>query len=405
MPHAGLLNPEPDPEPGDDSPVLQVPVDHAPVLAPPPELLGHPLSSPDFALRWPKPLFVQEARVVMEMEAAHQRLLLEEAFGDPLPVECFDQASRSSPEAGVRVLSALVEQVHALPPYRPYRPYYQQRLREQHRDPDDWEPDERDLLPLYFVQLYEDLEQRGYFVRAFGGNCKYGADSEISESGTVGMSLGWNPSWPLNPNELNDQGKLYDIIERLHDLIARPRRRFTHEPDYDCMHYVDPAPAIGRELYRWQVNELLDDMGVGLRLADDGEDAGRLVTVTDEARNELVQSMAARSDPVTGDLVRYAIHLFRKRDATDDDKRTAIEKLYQVLEPARKAGHFRSAPLTKADEDLFGIANRYAIRHGDGKADQLREYDSAYLDWLFWWYLATVELADRLSDPSRTTTP
>ena len=138
-------------------------------------------------------------------------------------------------------------------------------------------------------------------------------------------------------------------------------------------------------------------------MTDDGEDAGRLVTVTDEARSELVQSMVNRADPVTGDLVRYAIHLFRKRDATDDDKRTAIEKLYQVLEPARKAGRFRSPPLTKADEDLFGIANRYAIRHGDGKAEQIRDYDPAYLDWLFWWYLATVELAHRLSDQSGTT--
>ena len=108
-------------------------------------------------------------------------------------------------------------------------------------------------------------------------------DSEISASGTIGMSLGWIPTWPLNPNELNDQGKLYDIIERLHDLFARPHRRFIHE--HDCMHHVEPEPEpeIGRALYRWHGNELLDDAVVGLRLADVGEDVGRLVAVTDEA--------------------------------------------------------------------------------------------------------------------------
>ena len=84
----------------------------------------------------------------------------------------FDRASDSSPGAGARVLAALVEQVHALPAYRLY---YQQCVREQHRDPDDWKPDERDLLPIYVVQLYEDLDKRGYFVRAFGGSCKCGA--------------------------------------------------------------------------------------------------------------------------------------------------------------------------------------------------------------------------------------
>jgi hypothetical protein len=212
-------------------------------------------------------------------------------------------------------------------------------------------------------------------------------------------------SWPLRRDEFLSAGQdlLFDVIEVLHDRVARPRDRTFHD-FCDCgWHYSDFVLETGRRLYRWQVNQLLDQSALGYRLADDGEDVGRLVSTTDEARTELLQAMVNRTDPVTGDLVQYAIHLFRKRDATDDDKRTAIEKLYQVLEPARKAGRFRSSPLTKADEDLFGIANRYAIRHGDGKAEQLRDYDSAYLDWLFWWYLATVELADRLSDQSGTT--
>jgi hypothetical protein len=294
-----------------------------------------------------------------------------------------------------------VEQVHALPAYRPNRPYYQQRVREQHRDPDDWKPDERDLLPIYFVQLYEDLDKRGYFVRAFGGSCKYGADSEISASGTIGMSLGWTPTWPLNPNELNDQGKLYDIIERLHDLVARPRRRFIHE--HDCMHHVEPAPEIGRALYRWHINELLDDAGVGLRLADDGEDVGRLVTVTDEARTQLLQTMmAGRSDLAVGDPVRHAISLFRSRGATEGDKRSACTALALVLEERRAL--LKDTLIKKDEGALFLIANEFAIRHEDGK--QQGDYRPGFRDWIFWFYLATIELTDRLlSDQSGTTAP
>src|SRR5664279_473728 len=270
-------------------------------------LLGHPLDRPDFALRWPKALFVQEGCVVLGMEPVHQQLLLEEAFGDPLPVECFDQAARDG--GGIEVLAALVEHVDVLPPHRPYRPYFQQRLREQERDPDDWEPDDRDLLPMFFVQLVDDLDRRGYFVRAFGADCMANGPSGISAMEVLSHDLGWNPAWPLNANELNDDGRLYDVIERLDDLVARPRRRSTHLSG-ECVHHVEPAPAFGRAIYRWQVNELLDDAGVGLRLADDGEDAGRLVAVTDEARTELMQAMIGRTDTSTGERVRHAISLF-----------------------------------------------------------------------------------------------
>ncbi|HET8930992.1 MAG TPA: hypothetical protein VFN21_10070 [Acidimicrobiales bacterium] len=39
---------------------------------------------------------------------------------------------------------------------------------------------------------------------------------------------------------------------------------------------------------------------------------------------------------------------------------------------------------------LFQIANRFDLRHKDGK--QLDDYGDEYLDWIFYWYLATVNL-------------
>jgi hypothetical protein len=157
-------------------------------------------------------------------------------------------------------------------------------------------------------------------------------------------------------------------------------------------HYVDSAPAIGRALYRWRVNEMLEAADVGLRLADDGEDEGRLVTVTDEVRSELVRALVARPDQGAGDRVQHAISLFRRRDASEEDKRSACIALAGVLEERRD---LLKHSLTSDDEGaLFTIANKFAIRHR--RADQSTAYDPVFLDWVFWAYLGTVELTNRL---------
>ncbi|MGW1616541.1 hypothetical protein ACWCQZ_45340 [Streptomyces sp. NPDC002285] len=44
---------------------------------------------------------------------------------------------------------------------------------------------------------------------------------------------------------------------------------------------------------------------------------------------------------------------------------------------------------------LFEIANRYDLR-------QRGDYGEPFLDWIFWWYLATVELANRITADRRT---
>jgi hypothetical protein len=57
--------------------------------------------------------------------------------------------------------------------------------------------------------------------------------------------------------------------------------------------------------------------------------------------------------------------------------------------------------LAKRDSGaLFDIANNFQIRHQD--ASQKRDYDDFYLDWIFWLYLSTVELTDRVIDTQRT---
>ncbi len=145
----------------------------------------------------------------------------------------------------------------------------------------------------------------------------------------------------------------------------------------------------------------MEHSDAGLRLADDGEDMGRLVASTDAARTDLATAMAVRTDPSTGDDVRHALALFRSRAATEPEKRSAIVTLAGVLEERRQ---LLKEQLARRDEGaLFQIANQFALRHR--RADQLADYDAAFLDWVFWWYLATVELSDRLIERTGATPP
>lgn len=93
------------------------------------------------------------------------------------------------------------------------------------------------------------------------------------------------------------------------------------------------------------------------------------------------------------DRIDHAIALFRRRSATVEDKRSACAALANVLEVRRNSVLAKS--LTKKDEDdLFLIANNFAIRHH--RRGQQQDYDPDFLDWIFWCYLAAVELSNRL---------
>jgi hypothetical protein len=138
------------------------------------------------------------------------------------------------------------------------------------------------------------------------------------------------------------------------------------------------------------VNQLLDRHGVDLYLADSGEDTGRLVRRVDDARADLVGRVLTSTSPTERDPVRHAIALFRSRDAGRETKRSACIALVGVLEKRRRL--LKTELLSKDERMLFQIANQFDIRHRN--ANQEGDYDNAYLDWIFWWYLATIELTN-----------
>ena len=77
---------------------------------------------------------------------------------------------------------------------------------------------------------------------------------------------------------------------------------------------------------------------------------------------------------------------------TTAERRSAVVTLAGVLE--RRRTLLKDELLKKDEGALFHIANEFDVRHR-GKSQQ-SDYDPVFLDWLFWWYLATVELTDRL---------
>jgi len=138
--------------------------------------------------------------------------------------------------------------------------------------------------------------------------------------------------------------------------------------------------------------QLLADAGIDLELAESGEDVGRLVHSPSDPRRQLAaQAISSRS--AAADPIRHAIALFRGRGAGREDKRSACIALAGVLEQRRS--ELKIELLNKDEGALFQIANQFDVRHRN--ADQRGDYHEAYLDWIFWWYLATIELANQLA--------
>src|SRR5215468_3205601 len=106
----------------------------------------------------------------------------------------------------------------------------------------------------------------------------------------------------------------------------------------------------------------------------------------------LITESLSNSEPDVAHRVRHAIALFRGRSATLEDRRSAAITLSGILEERRAL--IKAELATKDQGALFLIANQFAIRHRNGQ--QHGDYSPAFMDWIFWWYLATVELTNRI---------
>jgi len=373
----------------------------------------------ELRLVWPADLFAAEARALLKASYADEDdlgLLLDEAFADGRALELFlslrpvrynggGYAGPSAPgttHPGVVLVEELIGEAEAgrLPRHEPRR-YWSARRRPVEAP----SPLDLDSVKSDYADLLARFDEAGYLDDAFGSSCP-DARSDRDTAGrrrlTALLHTDTASLWPLRQppgpwdeqvavEQLWSQDQFCDMVEAMHDLVARPRRRVWH-PFHEEWDYDDFARAAGQAVYRWRVNELLARSELDLRIASDGEDVGFLVHATGDDRDQLVTTVLATPDLKDQAEVTHAVGLFRSRTAAREHKRSAVVALARVLEGRRG---LLKAELIRGDEGaLFEIANRFDLRHR--KADQRPDYDDAYLDWIFWWYLATVELTNRL---------
>lgn len=370
----------------------------------------------ELQLVWPAGLFAREAEALLDAGAVDRDsmgLLLEEAFHSDRALKLFNEYDTASPapyddapwgvaapsssteRPSVQLVRDMVRKVDQFPRYAPKR-YYSARLNPQ---------PEPVLAPAEaraaWAREVSQLAAAGYLDDYLASTCcNSGIDPDDQGQRRLAEMLRVEvPLWPLArwddeqrvptgveqtwPEEL-----FYGVVEALHDLVARPRRRRWHDycRDWD---YSDFARSPGQAVYRWRTNVVLARSDIQLRLADTGEEAGLVRAVGDDREQMVARVAAVGSEHGTRE---HAVALFRGRGAGVPEKRSAILALLGLLEDRRDL--LKAELLSKDEGALFQIANQFALRHQ--RADQRPDYDEAYLDWLFWWYLATLELTDQL---------
>jgi hypothetical protein len=378
---------------------------------------------PDYELGWPAALFRAEATALASLPrdrflTADAELLLEEAFTSSTPKDDLQTSLNDSPWGRL------------LPPANPHHHEQQQafllRLASEadqlpHRtNPRRYWSSRRGAPPAVtplvvppappaaraeqmqrdWAATVGDLLERGYLDRTAERDCvdnRRPQQEDVLNRETVDR-LGLDRLWPLRPGSW-DEDTFHSLIEVVHDLVARPRHRWWHDYSGCGWHYSRFAAAPGRALYRWHVDRLLARHDVPLRMATSGEDIGRLVRVAGDGRDEL----AARVMTVDAErgTREHAVALFRGRGAGVPEKRSAVVALAGMLEERREL--LRAELLSRDEGALFEIANRFDLRHR--RADQRGDYAEAYLDWICWWYLATLDLTDQLLARQATAQP
>lgn len=381
----------------------------------------------ELQLVWPPALFAADARALLAAGADDDTLggLLAEAFHDGRAERLLQQVAREhpprppeavvdidartvaevypgggsvGPRATAELVAELVREAEHLPRYAQRRLWRQRQRAAPAAALTVAETKSR------FADVVHELTGLGYLEDAFGSQCDDSrADPAAEGQRRLAARLEVDlPLWPVRPwhednvapfriEERWPDEVFLDVVEALHELVARPRRRFWHR-FHDGWDYADHTRSAGQAVYRWRVNELLDRSEIPLRLADAGPDVGLLVHAAGDPRDDLGQRVLSTPEGSDRDEVAHAVALFRGRAAGREDKRSAVVTLARVLEQRRAL--LKAELLSQDEATLFEVANRYDLRHR--RADQRPDYDDAYLDWVFWWYLATIELTDRL---------
>lgn len=358
----------------------------------------------DYTLRWPPSLFREVTTSLVERGRRHSDrrrsdtfswaqevvVLLREAFPSGLPRTEFESLERQYPEdthaERVDWLASLSSVAETLPLEPPPPPYHSER---RHSPGGDRPEGIRSIVERSRM-LIEELCDSHYFAETLGLVCIEGRGGvALSAETQLERRVGKGHLWSAPAADWTEDD-LCNFLEVFHDVAARPVRGEYHDEDCEW-HPTTYSPAVGRAVYRWRMNRVLERTALGYRFALDGEDVGRMVVAVAEPFASLIDEVLHGTTDDQAEIA-HGIALFRDRTATPEAYRSAIIALARILENNRD---LLKTELLSADEnDLFKIANKFNLRHKD--RTQQHDYRQEYLEWVFFWYLATIRLIQKL---------
>ena len=355
-----------------------------------------------YTLWWPREYFAEELDVLRSFSiefggdkdwVEQVSLLLKQAFTSPVPAADFKNVVRNDTRfrnlpvdfnRGVRWVNDLFDAVRSqsLGP----RPYFSQR----HGTDETAAPLRLPEIAYEIRTLVEKFNRYGYFGATLGFEC-VGGDYGFVSTPPLELERLVNKSqlWECDTSTW-DPADLFDFIEVFHDLATRPTKASFHSHCHDW-HPEEFSHESGQKLYRLLVNQLLGQSTQEFRIAEAGEDIGRMVKPAPDDLGAIIEHALDKKSPAYGEL-SHAVASFRGRNSTVEDRRSAITTLAGVLE--RRRNVLKDELLKKDEQALFQIANKFNLRHRD--VNQRSEYDPEFLDWIFYWYVATINLSDQL---------
>lgn len=230
-----------------------------------------------------------------------------------------------------------------------------------------------------------------FFSESLGFECVDAQDEPVAHpDDEIEARVGKRHLWSSGPTGWSEDD-LCDVIEVFHDLASRPTRGWVHSYSGCGFHPSAFSKRSGQAIYRWRINEIIGS-AMPLKLSTGGEDLGRMIRTLPSELDHLAAAVLDVAVPDYRD-VAHGLALFRARSASREQRRSAVVALAGVLEARRP---IVKEHLTKDEGALFEIANKFDLRHR--KADQQGDYAEEFLEWIFYWYLATIRLTNTLVD-------
>jgi hypothetical protein len=258
---------------------------------------------------------------------------------------------------------------------------------------------EQDFIALV-ISVFDRVQARGDFQEAFGYFCI--DDDDIK--GSTGPNydafflrkIRRRNIWPYRETicddfigeieswQMWDDDTTLDVIELIYTLVSRGVSGRNHTYGRCGWHYDNFEKAPAQNEYREEINEVLRLHDPPLQLIENGN----IVEIGPVHMRPLMSTPVPKNASLENkNKIDNAVNLFRKHNATLDDKRYAIMDLAGVLENMKQ--DVKKHLLNKDNSNIFDIANNFAIRHNN--PNQQTKYDKEiWLPWIFYYYLATI---------------